>query len=89
MHGTTGETWKTCNADVAGNYTFDLVEGSTKKIESLLGKVKIWIYSGDKSASAPTLGTLGWLQSLAETKGLRVRNPFRVWWIENAEVNVD
>ena len=59
-------TWKECSTEQVVNYTMSQ-KGSQWIYEALKGKYRMMHYSGNLDAVVPSIGTLGWINSMNRT----------------------
>ena len=73
--------WYPCNDEVEKQYVMD--ENATYSMYPILMKAgyKIWVYSGDVDADVPITGTLKWLHKLRDDFHVKVKRPWREWWV--------
>ena len=73
--------WYPCNDEVEKHYVMD--ENATYQLYPVLMRAgyKIWVYSGDVDADVPITGTLRWLQMLRDDYHVKVKRPWREWWV--------
>jgi len=74
------QDWTMCKDDY--NYTmFDNATYSIWADKDITSKYRMLKYSGDKDGCVPTIGTLGWINSLE----LDVKKDWRAWYLEDSD----